>query len=303
MPEDTQPTTDTSLMSGMSGIERTTSLATPPQPSITDPGKPQQIPGAPAPIPPSTQGTGTPSAPPEGYDDAVTFLRETGTPDAVIQTTDKEALVAWAAELASQAETEDSAGTNQVTDLLERLEARLGASDTAKETATPKSATEVTGEKDGDPRIATLERQLQYLTSVMESRAIDTWVERSKGDFPAIVEREMQDKVTKLAGVLINAGEETSVDRALDTATKVIMAQGGTGKTALSRRASLAKLRSNGSLTPPVEAQTPNTVVNMTADQIREKQLELVTTGKSSEGFELGKQFTASKQVGFDGIF
>ena len=303
--------TNTPLMSGFENAERTTSLATPPQPSLVSPDvqpTAAPIPGAPAPIPPSTKGTGvsdstststSPDAPPEGYDDAVAFLKDEGVPESFLASADREELVAYAAAQAELAENAETEGASRVTEILERLEANLGSGkstpetsgDGAKTPAAKTAAPTAEGVVTADQKIENLEARVAYMTAMLESATIDKWVQRTKDEYPAVTDTGIQEKVTRFAAILVQSRQETNIDKAFDVATKVVMAQDHGGQTSMSRRALVAKLRSKTALTTPDGANKKNVVANMTADQLRDKQLELVLTGDSEAGFKLGKEF------------
>ena len=297
---------NTSLMSGFDGATKMTDVATPPQPSLTSP---DALPtsGAPLPAGETTKGTVAVepgSAPPEGYDEAVAYLKDDAKmPASFIASADPAELIEYAASLAHTDETTETESTSEVTDILTRLSAQLDGKETAATeelgTVTKKTATEKISENE---EIAHLRSQVGLLIQMAEQDKITSWVERSKGEFPAVVNTDVQEKVTQLAIALRQTGSETNVDRALDRATKIIMEEVGSGQTVISKRAYVAQLRAKGSLTPPADAGKKNLVANMTTEEVRDKQLELIMADKSDEGFELGKEFTAKSRTAFDGI-
>ncbi len=290
--------TENPLMSGFEGVERTTSLATPPQPSVTDPGK--AAPGAiPTVLPDSTKGTGVEAGSPEGYDDAVTFLRDEGIPESFIASADKEELITYAAAQAQNEEKAETEGTSEVTKLLEQVAERLATDEAG--TAEKATAEAAQPKASGNEEVALLRSQVDLLVKLYERDKIDSWVQRSKGEFPAIADAGVQDKITKLASALMQVGHEKDINLALDRATKIVVEEVGSGETALSRRAMVAKLRLN-SPTPPREANKTKMVADMTSDEVRDKQLAFVLDGKSDEGFELAKEFNAKNRTAFKNI-
>ncbi len=294
---------NTSLMSGFDGATKMTDVATPPQPSLTSP---DALPtsGAPLPAGETTKGTVNVepgSAPPEGYDEAVAYLKDDANmPASFIASADPAELIEYAASLAHTDETTETESTSEMTDLLTRITATLD--DKEKVPATEETKPAATTKASDNSEIVLLKEQVALLVQMAEHDKITSWVARSKDEYPTVVNAEVQEKVTRLAIALRQAGSETDVDRALDRATKIIVEDVGSGETMTSRRAYVAKLRSKGSLTPPADAGKKNLVANMTTEEVRDKQLELIMADKSDEGFELGKEFTAKSRTAFDGI-
>lgn len=236
-------------------------------------------------------------------------------PDNVLSGLDQGALVEWASTEAAKGQDEDGGAADAVTDILTRLEARL---QTPAGEAQPKSESTVPGMAyldetgDMDPNVQALmqqtaqqQRQIQFLSSLMESRVINEWKERSKEEFPIIAtDQAVEDKITKLAGILINSGEYTSIDRALDAATTLTVQSGktGSGETALGRRGRLAQLRSRSSMSVPAETVSTTSATGLSAEQVRERQLQLITSGKSAEAQELADSFARENAVQFSDI-